>query len=98
MLTAGEAYRKIKAAGGDLIFDGNRKILEATGPSDVLDLLEENDVSPENLSAIVREHFITISIAEKFLASIRPKAAAKPKPPKKAERMRPRPLWSKKKR
>ena len=55
MLTAGEAYRKIKAAGGDFILDGNREVVEATGPSGLLDLLEENDVSPENLSAIVRE-------------------------------------------
>jgi len=43
MLTAGEVYRLIKAAGGDFILDGNREAVEATGPSDVLDLLEEND-------------------------------------------------------
>ena len=58
MLTAGEAYRLIKAAGGDFILDRNREVVEATGPSDILDLLEENDVSPENLSAVVREHSV----------------------------------------
>jgi hypothetical protein len=79
MLSAGEVYRLIKAAGGDFIFDRNREVVEATGPSDVLDLLEENDVSPENLSAIVREHYTAVSVAEKFLHSIKPKPAKKPK-------------------
>ena len=79
MLTAGEAYRMIKAAGGDFILDRNREVVEATGPSDILDLLEENDVSPENLSAVVREH--SVSAAEKFLASIT-KPAENPKKPK----------------
>lgn len=79
MLTAGEAYRMVRAAGGDFILDRNREVEEATGPSDVLDKLEDVDV--EDLSAVVREHFTAVSVAEKFLASIT-KPAEPPKKPK----------------
>lgn len=82
MLTPGEAYRMVRAAGGDFKLDRNRIVEEATGPSDVLDKLEDVDV--EDLSAVVREH--SVSAAEKFLASIT-KPAETPKKPKKPETM-----------
>jgi hypothetical protein len=83
-MNASELFFNVRAKGGDVIMGMDGEIEKFAGSPELVRAIYQelgHSVSYENLRAVVQEHSSAVSVAEKFLASIK-RPAENPKKPK----------------